>query len=146
MPRKLPKLPSRFHQTLDLYEVIYSVVYGAIFSALFPDYLKAAQMFGVPEVWAVAIIAPTLVVTLAGLSYNARLRTGAFEFKREAFTVIGPILAAAVLSYTLYAIDERPLLILLGLWAIPYLAVIVFGPALRRGGWFVRVTAKGSAK
>jgi hypothetical protein len=50
------------------------------------------------------------------------------------------------LSYTLYAIDERPLLILLGLWALPYLAVIIFGPVLRRGGWLVRVTAKESAK
>ena len=146
MLRKLPKLLLSFRQTLDLYEVIYSVVYGATFSALFPDFLKSAQMFGVSKAWAVALIAPPLVVTLAGLSYNARLRTGAFEFKRAAFTVIGPILAAAVLSYMLYAIDERPLLILLGLWTIPYLAVIIFGPVLRRGGWFVQVTAKGSAK
>lgn len=146
MPRKLPRLPLRFHKTLDLYEVIYSVVYGAIFSALFPDYLKAAHVFGVAEVWAVALVAPALVVTLGGLSYNARQRTGAFEFKREAFTIVGPILAAAILSYTLYAIDEWPLLILLGLWAVPYLAVIVFGPALRKGGWFVRVTIKGPGK
>jgi hypothetical protein len=144
MPRKLPKLPLPFRQTLDLYEVIYSVVYGAIFSALFPDYLKSAQMFGVPRAWAVALIAPPLVVTLAGLSYNARLRTGAFDFEREAFTIVGPILAAAVLSSTLYAIDDRSMLILLGLWSIPYLAVIVFGPALRRGGWFFRVSVKGS--
>ena len=146
MSRKLPKLPPRFRQTLDLYEVIYSVVYGAIFSALFPDYLKAAHVFGVPEAWAVALIAPSLVVSLAGLSYNARLRTGAFEFKRAAFTAAGPILAAAILSYALYVIDDRPLLILLGLWAVPYLVVIVFGPALRRGGWFVRVIVKGAGK
>jgi hypothetical protein len=145
MPRKPPKLPVPFRQTLDLYEVIYSVVYGAIFSALFPDYLKSAHIFGVPEAVAV-LIAPALVVTLGGLSYNARLRTGAFEFKREVLTVLGPILAAATLTCTLYAIDERPLLILLGLWTVPYLAVIVFGPALRRGGWFVRVTVKGSSK
>ncbi|HVO92089.1 MAG TPA: hypothetical protein VMT22_04580 [Terriglobales bacterium] len=144
MPRKLPRLSLPFRQTLDLYEVIYSVVYGAIFSALFPDYLKAADAFGVSEVWAVVLIAPALVVTLGGLSYNARLRTGAFEFKREAFTVIGPILAAAMLSCTLYAIDERKLLTLLGLWTAPYLAVIAFGPALRRGGWFVRAATKGS--
>ena len=90
MPRNLSKLPLPFRQTLDLYEVIYSIVYGAIFSALFPDYLKAAQVFGVPEAGAVALIGPAVAVTLGGLSYNARLRTGAFEFKREAFTVVGP--------------------------------------------------------
>jgi hypothetical protein len=144
MPRKLPKLPLPFRQTLDLYEVIYSIVYGAILSALFPDYLESARIFGVPGAWAVAIIAPALVTTLGGLSYNARLRTGAFEFKREALTVVGPILAAALLSSTLYAIGEWSMLILLGLWAIPYLAVIAFGPALRRGGWFFRATIKGS--
>jgi hypothetical protein len=132
MPRKLPKLPPGLRQRLDLYEVIYSVVYGAIFGALFPDYLRAAQVFGVPAGGAVALIAPSLVVTLGGLSYNARLRTGVFEFKHEVFTVVGPILAAAILSYALYVIDEWPLLILFGLWAAPYLALIALGPALRR--------------
>jgi hypothetical protein len=133
MQRKLPKLPVGIRQRLDLYEVIYSVVYGAILGALFPDYLSAAHAFGVPAAGAVALIAPALVITLGGLSFNARLRTGVFEFKREIFTVVGPILAAAVLSYALYVIDEWPLLVLFGLWAAPYLALIVFGPALRGG-------------
>ena len=134
MPRELPKLPADIRQRLDLYEVIYSVVYGAIFSALFPDYLRAAQALGVPAAGAVALIAPALVATLCGLSYNARLRTGVFEFKHEIFTIAAPILAAATLSYALYVTDEWSLLVLLGLWAAPYLALIVFGPALRRGG------------
>jgi hypothetical protein len=146
MPRNPPKLPTGLRQRLDLYEVIYSVVYGAIFSALFPDYLKAAHVFGVPAVGAIALIAPALVVTLGGLSYNARLRTGVFEFRREFFTIVGPILAAAILSYALYVIEEWPLLILLGLWAIPYLVLIALGPALRKRGWIVRVIIKGSGK
>ena len=82
--------------------MIYSVVYGVIFGALFPDYLRAALAFGVSAAGAVALIAPALVVTLGGLSYNARLRTGAFEFKRGPLTIVGPILAAAMLTCTLY--------------------------------------------
>jgi len=144
--KKLPELSERFRQTTNLIEVIYSIVYGAILGAVFPGYLNLAHEHGVPATLAIALVAPLIVITLLGLSYNARLRAGVFEFKRPAFTIVGPIFAAALLCFKLSVIGAWDLLTLLLLWAVPYLVAIVFGPAFRKGGWNVRVVAKGPRK
>ena len=90
-----------------------------------------------PAAPAIALVAPVIAAALLGLSYNARLRTGVFEFKREAsttaFTIVGPIFAAALLGFELYVVGAWELMTLLLLWAVPYLVVIVFGPAFRKG-------------
>lgn len=146
MARKPPKPPISLRQTFDLYEVIYSVVYGAIFGALIPDYLKSAHSQSVPPALAIAAVAIPLVSALFGLFYNARIRTGIFEFRREALTIVGPIFAGAVLCLWLYLIGDWTLLTLCVVWAIPYLLFIVLGPALRKRDWIVRVVIRGSRK
>jgi hypothetical protein len=135
MVRKSSTLPTGFRKALDLYEVIYSVVFGAILGALFPDLLAAAASTrGWTPSATVAFVGPALVTTLFFLSYNARLRTGVFVFKREALTIVATAGFVIGLAIGLYWIRAWPVLTLFGLWTIPYLLLIVFGPRLRFGG------------
>jgi hypothetical protein len=132
----------QLRQTFNLYEVVYSIVFGAILSAIFPDALKSANVHSVPTQAMVIFTSLGLVTCLFGLSYNARLRIGIFDFEREALSIAAPVLTGAVLLGLLYFIDEWPLLTLLTFWALPYLVFIGFGPMFRQGGWLVQLTIK----